>query len=144
MRKVLCALLLFGLAGVAMAKELPDDAPDGQQWMGCWIRLHFPDATAKEGVAGYWLVDSSSDSEPREEAVERYKAQWMDEYSEVLASEYPGFDKVESGCVAWTSRSNFPSYAAWAHAKLSQAFRSDFVPSFAKAFVPSRGDAWEE
>lgn len=141
----LCALVLsWGVCATVGAADLPNEAPEGKRWMGCWIRLQFPDYTSKKGVAGYWLVDAPDESDGRNEAISRYKEQWITEYTPVLTSEYPGFSKFESGCVSWKTRGEFPSYAAWSHDKLSQAFRSDFVPSFSKGFVSSKGDAWPE
>jgi hypothetical protein len=152
MRVLLCiaAAAAAVFSSGAVAAQFPDDAPDGRMWMSCFISLKDTEYGSKNPIAlgGYWLIDVPEGT--RSETLNRLKAQWLNEYLDRIATEFPGFvARTQNGavsdarCGSYYSRSDFPAYGA--HIKepvTSQSvFRSDFVPSFAEAWISTREHA---
>jgi hypothetical protein len=132
------------------ATTFPDRAPDGKMWMSCFVSLKDTEYGAKNPIAlgGYWLIDVPEGT--RTETVNRLKDQWLDEYLDRIPTEFPGFvprmangQVYDARCGSYYDRSDWPAYAA--HVKepvTSQSvFRSDFVPSFAEAWISTREHA---
>jgi hypothetical protein len=141
------AVLAAALSSAAQAASFPDYAPDGKMWMSCFVSLKDTEYGGKNPIAlgGYWLIDVPEGT--RTETLNRLKAQWLDEYLDRIPAEFPGFvPRIVNGqvydarCGSYYDRSDFPAYGA--HHKepvTSQSvFRSDFVPSFAEAWISSR------
>ena len=141
------AIVAAALSSAAQAATFPDDAPDGKMWMSCFISLKDTEYGSKSPIAlgGYWLIDVPEGT--RTETLNRLKAQWLDEYLDRIPREFPGFvartqngEVSDARCGSYYSRSDFPAYGA--HHKepvTSQSvFRSDFVPSFAEAWISTR------
>jgi hypothetical protein len=119
-------------------------------WMSCFVRLTDTQYGARDPIAlgGYWLIDVPEGT--RTETVDRLKAQWLDEYLDRIPTEFPGFlprtvngQVYDARCGSYYDRSDWAAYAA--HVKepvTSQSvFRSDFVPSFAEAWISTREHA---
>ena len=149
MRFHLCvaAVLAAAFSSAAQAESFPDRAPDGKMWMSCFVALKDAERGAMNPIAlgGYWLIDVPEGT--RKETLDRLKAQWLDEYLERIPSEFPGFvpqmangEVYDARCGSYYDRSDFAAYGA--HHKepvTSQSvFRSDFVPTFAEAWISSR------
>jgi len=141
------AVLAAALSSAAQAGSFPDHAPDGKMWMSCFVSLKDTEYGAKNPIAlgGYWLIDVPEGT--RTETLNRLKAQWLDEYLGRIPAEFPGFvartqngEVSDARCGSYYDRSDFPAYGA--HHKepvTSQSvFRSDFVPSFAEAWISTR------
>ena len=147
-------LFVGALAGALYASaataSLPDDAPDGKRWMSCFIKLKDTGDGYKRPIAvgGYWLIDVPDGT--RKETEDRLKAQWLDEFVGRIPSEFPGFvadtyngTVSDARCGSYSSRSEWAAFAA--HVKEPVTYqgvlRSDFVPSFAEAWVSTREHA---
>jgi len=141
------AVLAAALSSAAQAGSFPDHAPDGKMWMSCFVSLKDTEYGAKNPIAlgGYWLIDVPEGT--RAETLNRLKAQWLEEYLDRIPAEFPGFvartqngEVSDARCGSYYDRSDFPAYGA--HHKepvTSQSvFRSDFVPSFAEAWISTR------
>ncbi len=141
------AVVAAALSSAAQAATFPDTAPDGKMWMSCFISLKDTEYGSKSPIAlgGYWLIDVPEGT--RSETLNRLKAQWLEEYLDRIPAEFPGFvprmvngEVSDARCGSYYDRSDFPAYGA--HHKepvTSQSvFRSDFVPSFAEAWISSR------
>lgn len=152
MRFHLCAAAVLAAvtSGAAQAASFPDEAPAGKMWMSCFVSLKDTAYGAKSPIAlgGYWLIDVPEGT--RSETLNRLKAQWLEEYLDRIPAEFPGFvprmvngEVSDARCGSYYSRSDFPAYGA--HIKepvTSQSvFRSDFVPSFAEAWISTREHA---
>jgi hypothetical protein len=152
MRLHLCVAAMIGaaLSSAAAAAELPNDAPDGKRWMSCFIRLMDTGRGFNRPIAlgGYWLIDVPDGT--RKQTEDRLKAQWLDEYVQRIPSEFPGFiaETANGGvsdarCTSYGSRSEWAAFVA--HVKepvTSQSvLRSDYVPTFAEAWVSTREHA---
>jgi hypothetical protein len=144
------AAVVAVLSSAAQAATFPDYAPDGKMWMSCFVRLTDTQYGAKDPIAlgGYWLIDVPEGT--RTETVDRLKAQWLDEYLDRIPTEFPGFvprtvngQVYDARCGSYYDRSDWAAYTA--HVKepvTSQSvFRSDFVPSFAEAWISTREHA---
>lgn len=146
------AVLAATMSSAAQATTFPDDAPPGKMWMSCFVSLKDTEYGAKNPIAlgGYWLIDVPEGT--RKETVDRLKAQWLDEYLDRIPAEFPGFvARVVNGqvydarCGSYSSRSDWAAYAAHVKEPVTSqgVFRSDFVPSFAEAWVSTREHAWD-
>jgi hypothetical protein len=141
------AVVAAALSSAAQAEAFPDRAPDGKMWMSCFVSLKDTDYGAKNPIAlgGYWLIDVPEGT--RTETLNRLKAQWLNEYLDRIPTEFPGFvprmangEVYDARCGSYYDRSDFPAYGAHHKEPVSSqsVFRSDFVPSFAEAWISSR------
>ena len=148
MRVLLCiaAAVAAVSSSAAVAAQFPDDAPDGKMWMSCFISLEQADGYQSPiALGGYWLIDVPEGT--RSETLNRLKAQWLDEYVDRIPAEFPGFvartqngEVSDARCGSYYSRSDFPAYGAHHKEPVTSqnVFRSDFVPSFAEAWISTR------
>ena len=143
---VAAALAAVSSSG-ALAAQFPDDAPDGKMWMSCFISLKDTESGSKSPIAlgGYWLIDVPEGT--RSETLNRLKAQWLEEYVGRISAEFPGYvartqngEVSDARCGSYYSRSDFPAYGSHHKEPVTSqgVFRSDFVPSFAEAWISSR------
>jgi hypothetical protein len=152
MRFHLCAAAVLAAASssAAQAATFPDEAPAGKMWMSCFISLKDTQYGAKNPIAlgGYWLIDVPEGT--RKETVDRLKAQWLKEYLNRIPAEFPGFvprmangEVYDARCGSYYDRSDWPAYAAHVKEPVTSqgVFRSDFVPSFAEAWISTREHA---
>jgi hypothetical protein len=141
------AVLAAALSSAAQAAAFPDEAPAGKMWMSCFVSLKDTEYGAKNPIAlgGYWLIDVPEGT--RKETLDRLKAQWLDEYLDRIPTEFPGFvprivngEVYDARCGSYYDRSDFPAYGAHHKEPVTSqgVFRSDFVPSFAEAWISSR------
>lgn len=150
--RLITALSLFALvASPAAAAELPNDAPEGKRWMSCFIALKDANTTYSPrtiAVGGYWLIDVPADA--RRETENRLRDVWVNEYVSRIPSEFPGkIADTQNGtgydarCGSYESRGEWASYAAHVKEPITSTstLRSDFVPSFAEAWVSTREHA---
>jgi hypothetical protein len=118
--------------------------------MSCFISLKDTQYGAKNPIAlgGYWLIDVPEGT--RKETVDRLKAQWLKEYLNRIPAEFPGFvprmangEVYDARCGSYYDRSDWPAYAAHVKEPVTSqgVFRSDFVPSFAEAWISTREHA---
>jgi hypothetical protein len=144
------AILAAGLSSAAQAAAFPDEAPAGKMWMSCFVRLTDTQYGAKDPMAlgGYWLIDVPEGT--RTQTVDRLKAQWLDEYLDRIPTEFPGFvprmvngQVYDARCGSYYDRSDWAAYAAHVKEPVTSqgVFRSDFVPSFAEAWISTREHA---
>lgn len=144
------AVSAAALSSAAQAATFPDEAPAGKMWMSCFVSLKDTEYGAKSPVAlgGYWLIDVPEGT--RKETVDRLKAQWLDEYLDRIPAEFPGFvprmvngEVYDARCGSYYDRSDWPAYAAHVKEPVTSqgVFRSDFVPSFAEAWISTREHA---
>lgn len=144
------AVLAVALSSTAQAAAFPDTAPAGKMWMSCFVRLTDTQYGAKDPIAlgGYWLIDVPEGT--RTQTVDRLKAQWLDEYLDRISTEFPGFvprtvngQIYDARCGSYYDRSDWPAYAAHVREPVTSqsVFRSDFVPSFAEAWISTREHA---
>jgi pyruvate/2-oxoglutarate dehydrogenase complex dihydrolipoamide acyltransferase (E2) component len=152
MRFHLCAAAVLAAASssAAQAATFPDEAPAGKMWMSCFISLKDTQYGAKNPIAlgGYWLIDVPEGT--RKETLDRLKAQWLKEYLNRIPAEFPGFvprmangEVYDARCGSYYDRSDWPAYAAHVKEPVTSqgVFRSDFVPSFAEAWISTREHA---
>ena len=143
----MAAIVAAALNSAAQAETFPDTAPDGKMWMSCFVSLKDTEYGAKNPIAlgGYWLIDVPEGT--RKETLDRLKAQWLDEYLDRIPAEFPGFvprmangEVYDARCGSYYDRSDFPAYGSHHKEPVSSqsVFRSDFVPSFAEAWISSR------
>jgi len=141
------AILAVALSSAVQAATFPDEAPAGKMWMSCFVALKDTEYGAKNPIAlgGYWLIDVPEGT--RKETLDRLKAQWLDEYLDRIPAEFPGFvPRIANGqvydarCGSYYDRSDFPAYGTHHKEPVTSqgVFRSDFVPSFAEAWISSR------
>jgi hypothetical protein len=141
------AILAVTLSSAVQAETFPDQAPAGKMWMSCFVALKDTEYGAKNPIAlgGYWLIDVPEGT--RKETLDRLKAQWLDEYLDRIPAEFPGFvprmangEVYDARCGSYYDRSDFPAYGAHHKEPVTSqgVFRSDFVPSFAEAWISSR------
>lgn len=150
LRLVALGLVALSWSGASVA-ELPNEAPEGKRWMSCFIRLK--DANAQYSpraiaLGGYWLIDVPEGT--RSETEKRLRDQWVDEYVSRIPSEFPGKiadpqngSGYDARCGSYESRGEWSSYAAHVKEPVTSqgVLRSDFVPSFAEAWVSTREHA---
>lgn len=149
MRFHLCvaAVLAAALSSAVQAETFPDRAPDGKMWMSCFVSLKDTEYGAKNPIAlgGYWLIDVPEGT--RKETLDRLKGQWLNEYLDRIPAEFPGFvprmangEVYDARCGSYYDRSDFPAYGAHHKEPVTSqgVFRSDFVPSFAEAWISTR------
>jgi hypothetical protein len=141
------AVLAAALSSAVQAEAFPDRAPDGKMWMSCFVSLKDTEYGSKNPIAlgGYWLIDVPEGT--RTETLNRLKAQWLDEYLDRIPAEFPGFvprmangEVYDARCGSYYDRSDFPAYGAHHKEPVTSqgVFRSDFVPSFAEAWISTR------
>jgi len=141
------AILAAALSSAVQAETFPDRAPDGKMWMSCFVSLKDTQYGSKNPIAlgGYWLIDVPEGT--RTETLNRLKAQWLDEYLDRIPAEFPGFvprmangEVYDARCGSYYDRSDFPAYGTHHKEPVTSqgVFRSDFVPSFAEAWISSR------
>ncbi len=141
------AVLAAALSSAAQAGAFPDYAPEGKMWMSCFVSLKDTEYGSKNPIAlgGYWLIDVPEGT--RKETLDRLKAQWLDEYLDRIPAEFPGFvprmangEVYDARCGSYYDRSDFPAYGAHHKEPVTSqgVFRSDFVPSFAEAWISTR------
>jgi len=144
------AVLTVTLSSAAHAATFPDEAPAGKMWMSCFVSLKDTQYGAKSPIAlgGYWLIDVPEGT--RKETVDRLKAKWLGEYLDRIPAEFPGFvprmvngEVYDARCGSYYDRSDWPAYAAHVKEPVTSqgVFRSDFVPSFAEAWISTREHA---
>ncbi|MGN6155317.1 MAG: hypothetical protein ACTHN4_06250 [Sphingomicrobium sp.] len=146
----LAAVLAAAMSTAAQAATFPDEAPAGKMWMSCFVFLKDTEYGAKNPIAlgGYWLIDVPEGT--RKETVDRLKAQWLDEYLDRIPAEFPGFvarmvngQVSDARCGSYSSRSDWAAFASHIREPVTSqtVFRSDFVPSFAEAWISTREHA---
>jgi hypothetical protein len=138
------------LSSTALAAELPNEAPEGKRWMSCFIRLTDTDRGFNRPIAvgGYWLIEVPDGT--RKETEDRLRGEWLGEYVNRIPSEFPGFVAQKTNgavsdarCTSYESRSEWAAFVAHVKEPVSSqsVFRSDYVPSFAEAWVSTREHA---